>query len=315
MLIRHASPLDDLEISDARIEEVIEPFVSRMFDPDDAEWRKLYNRTSIIRALQKYRRQVRRLFGMETRRTKRQAEGYGERYTAKWREDTLRQGLALNPGQTPCAWKGRGYRLNAIGIKRVHQLYFMNILEALQPESVLEVGYGVGLNIFTMAARFPDIRFAGVELSSDAVMTGNALIQRPQLPEPIQTFSPEPAQSLTAHARVVIEQGNAAMLALPDASQDLVFSVQALEQMESIRERALSEMARVSRKYVVMFEAFRDWNATGLHRDCIVGKNYFQAWVSDLGSFGLVPIYIQGDLPSKIDMNVGLVVARVSDSA
>ena len=193
MLIRHASPLDDLEISDARIEEVIEPFVSRMFDPDDAEWRKLYNRTSIIRALQKYRRQVRRLFGMETRRTKRQAEGYGERYTAKWREDTLRQGLALNPGQTPCAWKGRGYRLNAIGIKRVHQLYFMNILEALQPESVLEVGYGVGLNIFTMAARFPDIRFAGVELSSDAVMTGNALIQRPQLPEPIQTFSPEPA--------------------------------------------------------------------------------------------------------------------------
>ena len=67
------------------------------------------------------------------------------------------------------------------------------------------------------------------------------------------------------------------MLALPDASQDLVFSVQALEQMESIRERALSEMARVSRKYVVMFEAFRDWNATGLHRDCIVGKNYFQA--------------------------------------
>ena len=74
-------------------------------------------------------------------------------------------------------------------------------------------------------------------------------------------------------------------------------------------------MARVSRKYVVMFEAFRDWNATGLHRDCIVGKNYLQAWVSDLGSFGLVPIYIQGDLPSKIDMNVGLVVARVSDSA
>lgn len=85
--------------------------------------------------------------------------------------------------------------------------------------------------------------------------------------------------------------------------------------MESIREQALGEMARVARRYVVMFEAFRDWNTTGLHRNCIVGKNYFQAWISDLGSFGLEPIYVQGDLPSKIDMNVGIVVARVAHSA
>ena len=314
MSTKNASLLDQLEISDAKIEEVIEPFVSRVFTPDATEWRKLYNRTSIIRAVQRYRRQVSRLLGLESRRTDHQAEGYGERYTVKWREDTLRHRLALKPGQTPCAWKGRGFRLNSIAIKRVHQLYLMNILAAVRPDTVLEIGCGVGLNLLTMAARFPDIGFSGVELSGDAVTTGKALIQQPQLPEPIQTFSPQPAQSHASHTRVAIEQGNAAKLALPDDSSDLVFSIQALEQMESIREQALGEMARVARKYVVMFEAFRDWNANGLHRNCIVGKNYFQARISDLSSFGLEPVYVQGDLPSKIDMNVGLVVARVANS-
>ena len=187
MSTKNASLLDQLEISDAKIEEVIEPFVSRVFTPDATEWRKLYNRTSIIRAVQRYRRQVSRLLGLESRRTDHQAEGYGERYTVKWREDTLHHRLALKPGQTPCAWKGRGFRLNSIAIKRVHQLYLMNILAAVRPDTVLEIGCGVGLNLLTMAARFPDIGFSGVELSGDAVTTGKALIQQPRLPEPIQS--------------------------------------------------------------------------------------------------------------------------------
>ena len=162
MTTNNASLLDQLEISDAKIEEVIEPFVSRVFTPDATEWRKLYNRTSIIRAVQRYRRQVSRLLGLESRRTDHQAEGYGERYTVKWREDTLHHRLALKPGQTPCAWKGRGFRLNSIAIKRVHQLYLMNILAAVRPDTVLEIGCGVGLNlgayILSLTGRFAGCR-------------------------------------------------------------------------------------------------------------------------------------------------------------
>lgn len=63
-----------------------------------------------------------------------------------------------------------------------------------------------------------------------------------------------------------------------------------------------------------MFEAFRDWNANGLRRNCIVGKNFFQAWMSDLAAYRLEPIYAQNEMPSKIDMSVGLVVARIANS-
>ena len=314
MSIDELPDLAQFGVPAADVEEVIRPFLAHRFAANDPEWRRLYARTAIIRALLRYKRQSFRWLGMERRFGADQAQHYTGKYAEKWREDTLDQRLALRPGPTPCLWRDMGLRLNAIAIKRVHQLYLTHLLETLKPKTVLEVGCGLGLNLFVLAACFPDVRFYGVELNADAVASAKAVIREPRLPAAVAAFSPAPIQDESAHTRVAIEQGNATRLAQLDRSADLVFTVQAPEQMEPIRHQALSEIARVARHHVAMFEAFRDWNANGLRRNCIVGKNFFQAWMSDLAAYRLEPIYAQNEMPSKIDMSVGLVVARIANS-
>ena len=129
------------------------------------------------------------------------------------------------------------------------------------------------------------------------------------LPPQLVDFAPEPLPAGDAHARLDIRQGSAAELPFPDEAFDLVFTVLALEQMEEIRDRALSEIARVAARHTVMIEPFRDWNEDGLRRDGIVSRDYFQARVADLAGFGLRPVYVTGDIPTKLQMGVGVVAA------
>ena len=71
-------------------------------------------------------------------------------------------------------------------------------------------------------------------------------------------MSPEPLLSRTAHQKITFMQGNAAELPFPDRSFDLVYTVHALEQMDEIAPKALSEIARVAKKRVIFIEPFRD---------------------------------------------------------
>ena len=225
MSIDELPDLAQFGVPAADVEEVIRPFLAHRFTANDPEWRRLYARTAIIRALLRYKRQSFRWLGMERRFGDDQAQHYTGKYAEKWREDTLGQRLALRPGPTPCLWRDMGLRLNAIAIKRVHQLYLTHLLETLKPKTVLEVGCGLGLNLFVLAARFPDVRFSGVELNADAVASAKAVIREPRLPAAVAAFSPAPIRDESAHARVAIEQGNATRLAQPDHSADLVFTV------------------------------------------------------------------------------------------
>ena len=106
-------------------------------------------------------------------------------------------------------------------------------------------------------------------------------------------------------------EADAAKMPFADASFDLVFTALALEQVESIRARALAEVARVSSGHVAMVEPFRDWNADGARRALIVGKEYFAASIADLAAYGMEPELVIANMPTKLAMGVGLVLARV----
>ena len=73
---------------------------------------------------------------------------------------------------------------------------------------------------------------------------------------------------------------------------------------------ALSEVARVARHFVAMAEPFREWNADSLRRDRIVGKSYFQATLTDLHAHGLDIALVGDDIPSKLALGIGYVLAR-----
>ena len=126
------------------------------------------------------------------------------------------------------------------------------------------------------------------------------------MPQYLLDYSPEPSQDPTAHRRLQVRQGNAAELPYDNNSFDLVYSISALEQMEAIRGSVMAQIKRVSNGHVAMVEAFRDWNRWGMRRNYIVAQDYFACRLRDLPGYGLAPVFVTDDLPSKVNMAHGL---------
>ena len=199
--------------------------------------------------------------------------------------------------------------MQSAAIKRVYLLYLYRLIERLSPKSVLEVGCGNGVNVALLANRFPGIAFRGVELTAagvDQCRRLSATALQPALSE----FSPEPLLSDKAHCDVEFDQGDAAHLPYATGAFDLVITILALEQMEKIRDSALAEIARVSRNHAVMIEPFRDWNTEGLRQRYVRSHSYFSGAVGELERYGLTPVFLGTEFPSKVTLGVGVVLAR-----
>ena len=82
------------------------------------------------------------------------------------------------------------------------------------------------------------------------------------------------------------------------------------EVMERVKREALSELARVARRWVVMLEPFRDFNQAPEQVYYTKAKEYLSAAVEDLPAYGLRPLQVFDDFPSKVNRGVGLVLAE-----
>lgn len=183
-------------------------------------------------------------------------------------------------------------------------------IEHLRPRSMLEVGCGVGRNLLVLSAMYPDIRFAGLELSDAGIATARSVQAEDRLPDVLATFCPRQVKDVTAHKRIAFTQGNARDLPFGDGSFDVVFSRLALEQMDPIKDEVLAGMRRVVSDAAVFAEPFVDCNASGLQDLMRRAKNYFSLSVAGLADYGFAPEACFFDWPHKIKQCTGLVVAR-----
>lgn len=232
-----------------------------------------------------------------------------EQYWSKIKLKTLKIS-ADTYKKTPCEWQKQRIIANPIGIKRLHLLYLMKIIEQIQPKSVLEIGSGQGLNLLILASRYPDIKFYGLELTDKGIGDSKNMQSYDTLPKEFVDYSPLPITNAGHHKKISFIQGDARKITLDDNSVDVVFSRQALEQMNDIRDEVFKEISRVTTQNVVMFEAFKDWNNKGLKKTSIASKNIFQGSIEELKKYSLKPIYTNKDFPSKINMRVGLVICQ-----
>lgn len=270
-------------------------------EPSPAEWRTLERKLARSWKLARLRRALR--VGRRTRDV-----GFVQgRYEDIWSRDDLRDDQDQQPG--PVLWGERRMMVRPRALKRLYLRSVLGILRDRQPATVLEVGCGSGRNLFTLAAMYPQARYTGVELTEAGVAAARALQAEPTVGEAIARHAPAPLADPAAHRDISFLQGNAAALPFADTSFDIALTILALEQMEAVRDRALVELARVSRDLVVMIEPWRDLNQTGYRRDRIVSHGYFSAAVADLARFGLRPVHVDLTLPSKLQMGVALVVA------
>ncbi|HTG45313.1 MAG TPA: methyltransferase domain-containing protein, partial [Verrucomicrobiae bacterium] len=112
--------------------------------------------------------------------------------------------------------------------------------------------------------------------------------------------------------RVIMQQGDASKLPFRDQEFDLVFSFQALEQMQGIRDRAVSEMARAASKWVIATEPFAEFNQSAIQKHYMSARGYLDLSIDELPKFGLKPFLVFGDWPHKLNSGAGLVAAEVT---
>lgn len=233
-----------------------------------------------------------------------------ERYEERWSPEHALQRLDLSSGEaTPIQWGERHYWANDMGIKRVHLACLAQILEAQKPASVLEIGCGMGQNLFILAAMFPEFAFTGIELTHAGVDAARSL-QDTRLDPALAAYAPGPVRDPDAHQRVTLYQGTAAALPFPADSFDLVYSMQAVEQMHLIRRKALHAIARVARGPVVFFEPFADFNTTPDRQERVRRLGLFRLPAGELPRYGLEHCTTFADLPMKLNYGVGLVLAN-----
>ena len=293
-----------LGVGDDEIAATFAPFVRDRYDRDDPEWIAIVEN----RRARSRRKLVDRPQAEWDTWTTEHAQRF---YNQEWGVDVEFDAWLATAGKVgACEWRREGLMARPTGIKRVHQLVLMRLFERLQPRTVLEVGSGNGINLLVLSARFPEVRFAGIELTEAGVAAATAQMAEPELRASIQDFSPEPVRDPRAHKRLDVRQGTASALPFAQDSFDLVYSVQALEAMDPIRGQVLSEMRRVSRGHVAMIEPFYEWHATGLRREKIAATGYFAQPMDGLESFGLRPVVAMADMPHKLDYQPGLVVAE-----
>lgn len=290
------------------IEEVMAPYVVERMPTDTDTWR---GRVSALERKWRWRLLKRKLLGWMPKGRRDQSAIRGE-YERIWADGSI-PGTSENPTTrpVPAEWRGEGLMVRRGALPRVHLLFMARAIEALNPRTVLEVGAGDGRNLFALSARFPHIDWHGVELTNSGVQRAQAVQKEDALPEGITSYFPWPVEDPEAFRRIEFKVGNATALPHPDQSFDLVMTHLALEQMEQVRDQALTEIARVSKGDVLLLEPFADFNATPLRRNAVKAIDYLSLPVAALEQFGIEPCQVTDAFPQKVRLGNGLVVGRL----
>lgn len=298
-----------LGVDQAQLLAAMEPFVARHLTSTDPLWT-----AEVVRKSTKTKRQLRkkRWFGWLGRGKRRDQTRIREEYDGAWARKRLAPYEMEPRPSAGAAWQYGDevmFATSAAG-SRARLLVLMRTIAWLHPRSVLEVGCGNALNLLTLACRFPEMRFAGVELTEGGCAVGRAVQEEAELPGVLQRFAPESLADVRAHRRVELNVGSAGALPFADGAYDLVYSSLALEQMEQLRSQALGEMARVAARHTVMLEPFWDCNDRGLRRDYLLTRDHFRGRIDELPGYRLEPILVTDDLPGEIWLQPCLVVCR-----
>ena len=294
----------------AEIDAAVRPFITRRMAVSSAEWREIYQREA--RKQRKiYRKQKWRSM-LPWRKQARPQTLVSDHYDTHWTKIPWPKTNEPNPEEKGVVsiWDEEGILIRRYGRKRAHHLLFARLVRELKPRTALEVGCGNGINLLIMATLFPEIQWTGVELTEAGVQVGKSIQRQRELPAVLREFSSEPIVDATAHQRVTMRQGDASQLPFREKEFGSVFSFQALEQMQSIRDKAVSEMARVASKYVICTEPFAEWNQSKIQKHYMGARGYLNLSVEELPQFGLKPFLVFGDWPHKLASGVGLVAAE-----
>ena len=299
----------DLEIDANKIDQVFDRYPHQVYELSSDDWQSILGK--VIRKKRVGRREwLARLFryGRNGRSQDKVASTYDELYSS---HPSTQKWLAhMDDRRAYVEWNGSGYVISTNVLRFVHLLHLAEAIKQINPKRILEVGSGNGNMLFSIAAMFPELEIDGLEKSSAGVELAKMGQATGELPAEFADYCPEKVVDYSAHARINFQQGDARQLPYPDNSFDMVITHLALEQMEAIREEAISEIARVTCGTAIMIEPWQDFNREKPWSDYIQRTGYFQCPVDDLPDFGLQPVYTNVQMPQKVQFRAGTVIAQ-----
>jgi len=172
---------------------------------------------------------------------------------------------------------------------------------------VLEVGCGNGILINTLARKFRNIDFYGVDLTSQGIEVSEKLKDYNNYKERIGFYFD--SEINLDHTNNLNFTNSSILNFNPQKKFSLIFSTLALEQMEPIQFSVIEKITGLSNNMIVLFEPFNFYNNNFLSKNYHHLKNYFTLEKKDIEINGF-KIFDQFILPSKIYRQVGVVILK-----
>jgi ubiquinone/menaquinone biosynthesis C-methylase UbiE len=263
-----------------------------------------------------YARLARRVIGLARSNltespTKRDAAFVSTQYEGVWTPNNREFAAHEDANRGFFLVRGRPVYVNGWFIIKRYVDLIVQALDRLEVQSVLEVGAGRGKNLALIALQRPNLKLTGIELTSAGYANSRQFADDP--PEQLLRtagFTGTTAEAKERLGKIEFHQGNALDMAFSDKSFDASFTSLVLEQLPRDFSRTLTEMRRVTRRFCVFNEAFREantwWGRVNLRR-----LDYFNASTKEFAHYGLEPIYFTTALPQKLTFGTGLLVTRV----
>lgn len=136
-----------------------------------------------------------------------------------------------------------------------------SILSLLNPASVLEMGCGNGFNILALAAFHPEIQdWKGTELTEEGREAACHFLHDPPFSalEYVTGLRTKEITRIIGDAHISFSVENNTHMSHSDNSCDLVYTCQSIEQMPDSFASAFQEARRITRRYAVFIEGFRE---------------------------------------------------------
>lgn len=173
--------------------------------------------------------------------------------------------------------------------QEIFQSLIVSEIKKKKIKSILEVGCGIGLNIFNLAKQFPSINFTGIDISDEAIKF---------------------CKKNNHFKNVKFINENAAKINFKNKYFDITYTVLALEQMQQIQEEVIKKITQITKDRIILIEPFTDVNQNFIEYIHTKNSEYFNLNYDDLLKYNLKIQNVEYDFPQRIGLSAAYVCLK-----
>ncbi len=205
----------------------------------------------------------------------------------------------------------------AIDSRKFFLSYLSSTVSSFAPESILELGSGIGINLLVLAVLNPGIKkLRGIELTENGLHHSKNILQKLPIKELVYLteLSEKVIRERLSNRDIEFVQGNILCLPFEDKSFDFVFSMWVLEQNPVEYPKAFMEARRVIKDSgnASFIEEFIEAQENFFQRLHLRNVDYFHASYTEVVKAGFDVLRFEPMPMSKIKLTYGIVVCEAS---